>query len=251
MIRPILQVKGLRKQFGGLAAVDNVDMSFAPGKLHALLGPNGAGKTTFFNLVSGLIKPDGGEIFLEDRDISHLRPFQISRLGVTRTLQIKSIFHDLSVFDNLWVTAKSRMGFLHPFKSVDRYPEVREKVERVVEQFGLQSFLNRRAGTLSYGDVALLEMAIAVISDPKLLLLDEPICGMSPGETDATVRKILELSKQTNIIIIEHDMRVILEIADDITVMAQGRVLATGTPSEISNNQAVQEAYLGQPETTD
>jgi branched-chain amino acid transport system ATP-binding protein len=251
MNRPILQVKGLRKNFGGLAAVDNVDISFAPGKLHALLGPNGAGKTTFFNLVSGLIKPDSGEIFLEDRNISRLKPFQISRLGVARTLQIKSIFHELSVFDNLWVTAKSKMGFLHPFRSADRYPEVREKVDRVIEQFGLQSMAHQQAGMLSYGDVALLEMAVAVISDPKLLLLDEPLCGMSPGETDATVRIILELSRQTNVIIIEHDMPVILEIADDITVMAQGRVLATGTPSEISGNQAVQEAYLGQPETTD
>lgn len=248
---PILQVKDLRKNFGGLAAVDGVDISFASGKLHALLGPNGAGKTTFFNLVTGLIKADHGQVFLKDQDISNLKPFEISRLGVARTLQIKSVFHELSVFDNLWITAKSKKGFLHPFRRAERYPEVREKVDRVVEQFGLQSMLHQQAGMLSYGDVALLEMAIAVISEPTLLLLDEPLCGMSPGETEATARIIVELSKQTSIIIIEHDMRVILEIADDITVMAQGKVLATGTPSEISNNQAVQEAYLGQPETID
>jgi branched-chain amino acid transport system ATP-binding protein len=250
-VTAILHTEGLTKRFGGLVAVDNVDLAFQRGRVHAIIGPNGAGKTTFFNVISGMLPADGGRVFFDGRDITKLKPHQISRCGIKRTLQIKSIFPSLSVADNLWITAKAGDGFLHPFRPAARFAGVAARVDATLEQIGLAAVREQAAGTLSYGDMALLEIAMALVSSPKLLLLDEPICGMSPAETERTVQKIRELSREVEIIIIEHDMEVVFGLADDITVMAQGAVLARGTPREVGADARVREAYLGRPEDDD
>ena len=251
MSEAILRTDGLTKRFGGLVAVDSVSLALEGGRVHAIIGPNGAGKTTFFNVISGMLPADGGRVFFAGEDITRLKPHQISRRGIKRTMQIKSVFPNLSVADNLWITAKAGHGFLHPFRPASSFVEVRQKVDATLEQIGLTGVAEQIAGTLSYGNMALLEIGMALVSSPKLLLLDEPICGMSPVETEHTVAKIRELSKQVDIIIIEHDMEVVFGLADDITVMAQGAVLARGTPQEIGADERVREAYLGRPEDDD
>ena len=251
MSETILRTENLTKRFGGLTATDNLSLNLSGGRLQAIIGPNGAGKTTLFNLVSGLLKPDSGRIFFRDRDITSLRPHEISRLGVKRTMQIKSVFNQLSVMENLWITRQASQRSLHPFRPASRDNATREHVEQTLEDVGMTALANRIAGTLSYGDVAMLEIGMALISDPKLLLLDEPICGMSPAETERAVKKIRELARRIDIIIIEHDMEVVFDIADHITVLAQGAILVSGDPDEISSNERVREAYLGRPEDED
>src|SRR5438874_1898116 len=201
MSEPTLRTEGLTKRFGGLIAINNLSLSLAARRLHAIIGPNGAGKTTFFNLVSGLLQPSHGRVFFQGRDITGLKPHQISRLGIKRTLQIKSVFPQLTVAENLWITRQAGRGFLHPFRAATSDRQTRETVERTLAQIGLSSLAGRQASTLSYGDVALLEIAMAVISEPRLLLLDEPTCGMSPAETESTVSKLRELSCSVDIVI--------------------------------------------------
>jgi branched-chain amino acid transport system ATP-binding protein len=246
-----LRIEQLTKRFGGLVAVDGLSFELAPRRLHAIIGPNGAGKTTLFNLISGFLSADQGRVFFGGRDITGLKPYQISRLGIARTLQIKSVFNRLTVAENVWIAAHARNRFLHPFRAAAKDRGTREKAAAVLEEVGLGALADREAGTLSYGDIALLEIAIALAQAPKLLLLDEPICGMSPAETERTVAKIVQLAQRIDIVIIEHDMEVVFEIADDITVMAQGTVLASGTPADIARDERVREAYLGQPDDED
>ena len=249
---PVLETQHLVKRFGGLTATNDVNFTLASnGRLHAIIGPNGAGKTTFFNLISGRLKPTSGKILFKGEDITGYSTHRIARLGISRTLQIKSVFDALSVEDNIWIAAQAKMAGWHPFRSARHFPDTQRRVDKVIEEVGLQDIAKREAGTLSYGDVALLEMGIALASDPELLLLDEPICGMSPKETQRTVEKIVELSKLVNVILIEHDMEVVFDVADDITVMAQGGILAQGSPSEIASNHEVREAYLGFDEDDD
>jgi len=251
MSEAILRTEGLTKRFGGLTAVDRLSFSLPGSRLHAIIGPNGAGKTTFFNLVSGLLPPSDGRVFFCGQDITGLKPHQISRLGIKRTLQIKSVFPRLTVGENLWITRRAGHGFLNPFRSATSDRATTEMVQRTIEQVGLTALANRQAGALSYGDVALLEIGMAVISAPRLLLLDEPTCGMSPAETERVVGKIRELARSIDIIIIEHDMEVVFEIADDITVMAQGSILAQGRAEDIAADERVREAYLGREEDED
>jgi branched-chain amino acid transport system ATP-binding protein len=244
----VLKAEGLSKSFGGLRAVDTVDFELPSGQLHAIIGPNGAGKTTLFNLITGLLAPDAGRVTFRGRDITGMRPYRISRLGLARTLQIKSVFDGLSVYDNVWIAAHSRLGFLHPLRPAASYTATAGKVEALLDRLGLESCRDELAGNLSYGDVALLEIAIALATEPKLLLLDEPVAGMSPSETQNTVRLVKELAKSVDIILIEHDMEVVFDAADVITVMNQGAILCRGTPDQIARDERVQEAYLGAPE---
>ena len=249
---PVLETRGLVKRFGGLAAVDGVDFKLpSAGRLHAVIGPNGAGKTTFFNLVSGRLRPTSGAIFFRGKDITGLKPHRIARLGIARTLQIKSVFGALTVFDNILTAAQAHLATRHFFRPATSFHDTTEKVERVIEEVGLKDVAFRTADTLSYGDVALLEMAIALAAEPELLLLDEPICGMSPVETRRTVEKIVELSRRLSVILIEHDMEVVFDVADDITVMAVGQILAQGSPREIADDVRVREAYLGHDDDED
>jgi len=242
---PLLEIDDVTKSFGGLNAIDGASITLASGTLHAIIGPNGAGKTTLFNVISGTLNPTSGHIKFLGRDITNEPVHRISQLGMARTLQIKSVFPNLSVRENLWIAAQSRHGVFKPFARARNLRPANEKSDALCEELGLTDLANQKAANLSYGDVALLEIGLALATDPKLLLLDEPVCGMGPAETEQTVEKIRELAKKIDVIIIEHDMEVIFNIADDIIVMAQGRVLARGTSDEISNNADVRVAYLG------
>ncbi len=242
---PLLEIDNVSKRFGGLSAIDGASISLASGKLHAIIGPNGAGKTTLFNVISGTLKPTSGRIRFLGRDITNEPVHRISRLGLARTLQIKSVFPGMTVRENLWIAAQSRDGVFKPFAKAKNANRANEKADALCAELGLSELAEQKAANLSYGDIALLEIGLSLATDPKLLLLDEPICGMGPAETEQTVAKIQELSKRIDIIIIEHDIEVIFNIADDIIVMAQGRVLARGTADEISNNADVRTAYLG------
>lgn len=242
---PFLKIDHLSKSFGGVKAVNDLSMALMPGRINAIIGPNGAGKTTLFNLITGFIRPDSGRIFFEGSEITNLPIHEISRLGIKRTLQVKSVFNSMTVFENLWITLSAHRGHLHPFKRAARYRLEREEVEGVIEQLELERFHNREAGTLSYGDVALLEIGMAIITRPRLILFDEPVCGMSPQETERVVAKIGSLAQQTHVVIIEHDMDVVFKLAEEITVLAFGGKLANGNPREIAENQSVKEVYFG------
>jgi branched-chain amino acid transport system ATP-binding protein len=245
---PAIVLRGLTKRFGGLTAVDNVDLELESGKLNAIIGPNGAGKTTLFNLISAIIPADEGEVLFRGADLARAKPHQVVASGISRTLQIKSVFGGLSVADNLRIavfTQRRVFDFIRPARG---YAAVSERVDELLEAIGLTHLRNRLANTLSYGDLALLEIGLALANEPKLLLLDEPICGMSPSETEKTVAKIQELAKKIDVVLIEHDMEVVFAIAENVTVMANGRVLARGGPKEIANNREVQDVYLGAPE---
>ena len=242
---PLLEVSDVSKRFGGLSALDGVNLSLEEGKLHAIIGPNGAGKTTFFNVITGTLPVSDGRIKFFGDDITDDTVHQISHRGLARTLQIKSVFGNMTVRENLWIAAQSRDGVFSVFKSWKKCTRAAEKADAVCEQLGLTALADQIASNLSYGDVALLEIGLALATEPRLLLLDEPICGMGPAETEQTVAKIQEISKHINIIIIEHDIEVVFKIADEITVMANGAVLAQGTPKEIAENSDVRTAYLG------
>ena len=243
-----LSVKGLTKRFGGLVAVDNLSLEFASGRLNAVIGPNGAGKTTFFNLVTGEIPADAGVVEFQGRDILGLAPHRIVRQGISRTLQIKSVFGGLTVAENVRAAVMVHEGVGTAFRPASSYKAVSARVQELLDDVGLTHVRDRLASTLSYGDVALLELALALANEPKLLLLDEPVCGMGPQETERAVAKIKQISAKVDVVLIEHDMEVVFAIADRITVMAQGAVLAEGQPGEIAKNPKVQEAYLGAPE---
>jgi branched-chain amino acid transport system ATP-binding protein len=248
MSEPVLRIERLTKRFGGLTAVNAVDFVLPGGELHAIIGPNGAGKTTFFNLISGFLPADAGRIVFAGRDISGEKPHRISRLGIARTLQVKSVFNGLSVYDNVWIAAQTRKGFLHPLRPARSYGDTDAKVRNLLAEVGLTDHAGELAGNLSYGDVALLEIAIALATDPKLLLLDEPVAGMSPSETARATAKIRELARRVEVILIEHDMEVVFGIADRVTVMHQGAILAHGTPDQVRRDPRVQDAYLGEGE---
>lgn len=251
MSRPILKLVNLTKKFGGLVAVNDVDLELESGKLHAIIGPNGAGKTTFFNVISGFYAPSAGQIIFDGMDITKKASHQIARLGMARTLQVKSVFGSMTVAENVWIAAHPRGSVFNPFRPASSFTKTKEKTEQVLEATGLSEMANLVAGTLSYGDMALLEIGIALATEPKLLLLDEPVCGMSPAETEQTVGRIKKLSETVDIVIIEHDMEFVFGLADDITVMAQGGILAKGSPKEITENAEVREAYLGEEDDED
>ncbi|HEX9568838.1 MAG TPA: ABC transporter ATP-binding protein [Rhodospirillales bacterium] len=248
MTGPVLETQGLTKSFGGLVAVDHVDFTLPGGGLHAIIGPNGAGKTTFFNLISGFLPATSGRVVFNGQDIIGKRPHEISRLGIARTLQIKSVFNGLTVIDNVWIAAKGQSRFLHPFRPASSYTDVAREAEALLDDIGLAGHRDEIAGNLSYGDIALLEIAIALATKPKLLLLDEPVSGMSPNETQRTVEIIKNVSKRLDVILIEHDMEVVFGVADVITVMTQGAILCQGSPDAVAKDTRVQEAYLGTPE---
>lgn len=243
-----LSLSGVTKRFGGLVAVDGITIDLETRKLNALIGPNGAGKTTLFNLISGEIPADAGRVIFEGHNILGLKPHEIVRRGISRTLQIKSVLGGLSVADNVRIAVLTHERIMAPFRPVSSFRAVIARVDEIIEQVGLSAHCDDLASTLSYGDVALLEIAMAVAAQPKLLLLDEPVCGMGPQETERTVAKIKDISRQVDVILIEHDMEVVFDIADFIMVMAQGAILATGTVTEIAADPKVQEAYLGSSE---
>lgn len=242
----LLSVAGLRKRFGGLRAIDGVDLDIQPGELRAVIGPNGAGKTTFFNLVTGHFRPDAGSVTFDGADITGLPTYRISRAGIGRAFQITSIFGGLTVHENvrLGIIARRRES-ARPFGTVEgrHAGEVRELLDAV----GLLPVEHERAGNLSHGDQRALELAISLALEPKLLLLDEPTAGMAPEETERTMRLVRRIADERSLTVLfcEHDMEVVFGTADKVLVMHQGKPLAEGTPDEVRTNPEVQRVYLG------
>jgi branched-chain amino acid transport system ATP-binding protein len=245
----ILRTEGLMKSFGELTAVNNVSLQVGKGELLSIIGPNGAGKTTFFNLISRKLKPDRGKVFFEGEDISGLSPHKIVSLGITRSFQISSYFPRLTCFENVMssiITVKKRN--LRMFSKAKDYVDIREEVSRVLERVGLGDKSDTVAAMLAHGDRKRLDLAVALGCHPKLMLLDEPTCGMSPEETDAISKLIQEIRDEEKVTIVftEHDMRVVFSISDRITVLHQGEIIASGKPQEVRDNKDVIEAYLGE-----
>jgi branched-chain amino acid transport system ATP-binding protein len=244
----VLRVKGVSKQFGSLIAVRDVSLSVESGELRAIIGPNGAGKTTFFNLISGFFPPTTGTIEFDGRDITALPVHERVALGMARTFQITEIFPELSVFENVRISAEVTEGFrLRPWISAAQRTRVHRLVAETLELTGLGAKSDRLVGELSHGDQRAAEIAMALALRPRLLLLDEPTAGMGDQETYAVTQLIRRLHRDNNftVVLIEHDMRVVFHLADRITVLDQGSLLAEGTPQEIAANEAVQAAYLG------
>jgi branched-chain amino acid transport system ATP-binding protein len=240
-----LQTKALVKKFGALSAVDRVSLNVGPG-VHSIIGPNGAGKTTLFNLLTGFLRPDSGKIIYQGKDITHLPPYRISQLGVARSFQITSIFPNLTVHENVRLGVQSRLGASNNFMiSFDKLRGVHEKTKRVLQEIGLAELAESKAKNLSYGLQRSLDIGICLATEPKLILLDEPTSGMDRKDAQDVIQLISLISKTIPVVLIEHNIDLVLSISDIVTVLYQGGMLAEGTPSEIQNNEEVQEAYLG------
>jgi branched-chain amino acid transport system ATP-binding protein len=243
----MLSIQHLTKSFGGLKATDDVSLQFPDGSLTAVIGPNGAGKSTFFNLITGALTPDGGQILLDGVDLAGRSPPDIMRYGIGRAFQVASIFPSLTVEETMLAAVcadQRRSGVLHR-----RFPlaETRDRAEHAMEMLGLANKRRRVAATLSHGDQKLLDIALALVLDPKVLLLDEPTAGMGPEERWRMIDKVRELweRQKITVVFIEHDMDIVFKIAPSIVVLCYGRILAEGTPDAIRNNAAVIDAYLG------
>ena len=244
----LLAIDDLTKRFGSLVAVHDVSLAVEPGELRAIIGPNGAGKTTFFNLISGFFAPTTGTIAFDGRDIGGLSAHARVALGMARTFQVTEIFPELTVFENVRVASEVAAGYrLRLWPSAHESAEIRRNVEGTLELAGLADKATRLVGELAHGDQRAAEIAMALALRPRLLMLDEPTAGMGDQETYEITQLIRRLHKDHNltILLIEHDMRVVFHLADRITVLDQGQLLAEGTSAEIAANEAVQTAYLG------
>jgi branched-chain amino acid transport system ATP-binding protein len=247
----MLDVRDVTKKFGSLVAVDDVSMQVAAGELRAIIGPNGAGKTTFFNMISGFFAPTAGEIVFDGSMVTKLAVTERVALGMARTFQITEIFPELTVRENIRIGVESAMGFRSRFWLGARHTaDVNRGIDEALAQTGLTAQADRLVGELSHGDQRAAEIAMALTLKPRLLLLDEPTAGMGEHETYAVAHLIRRLHKNSayTIVLIEHDMRVVFNLADKITVLGEGKLLAEGTPAEIAENPIVQEAYLGKAE---
>ncbi|MCG7507901.1 ABC transporter ATP-binding protein [Mesorhizobium retamae] len=239
MTQPLLTTKGLSRDFGGLRAVDKADFTLMPGEIRAIIGPNGAGKTTFVSLICGRILPSSGAIGFNGAEITALPAYRRVRLGIAYTFQVTSVFANLSAYDNV---ALSVQRTLTDGRSRGA---VREGAMKALEQVGLADRAGTPAGQLAYGHQRLLEVAMGLALQPKLLILDEPTQGLSDGEIEGFVALIREIAREATVLIIEHNMPVVMQLAHRITVFDAGRIIAEGDPAEIRTNTQVQEAYLG------
>jgi len=245
----LLRTEKLRKYFGVVSAADNVDLRIEEGVLTSIIGPNGAGKTTLINLLTGNILPDSGKVFFYDEEITHLPIHKRVKKGICRSFQIMNIFPKLSVFENLQIPVFSLLNrSLSFFKSIHSHKDVNERVEKLLVELGMTSKKDLPSGTLSHGDQRLLEIGLAMASEPKLLFLDEPTAGMNPVERVKVLENIRRLSreKQSTFVIVEHDMDIVFSLSDRIVVLHRGQILADGKPEEIKQNEDVKKVYLGE-----
>jgi branched-chain amino acid transport system ATP-binding protein len=240
----ILRTEDLSMQFGGLSALHNVTVAVPRGQIRAVIGPNGAGKSTFFNCLTGVLRPTGGRIIFDGEDITGLPPDRISRKAIARSYQITNILPGATVLENVRIAAQSRHHAWSLFRHHRAYGDVIERARAVLEAVGLRDKEGELGANLSHGEQRNLEIAIALATEPKLLCLDEPTAGMSVAETHQTVELIRQIARDLTIMIVEHDMEVVMGLADTITVLHYGEVLAEGPPAEIQANPRVQEVYL-------
>ena len=243
---PAIEFRGVQKSFGPTEVIRGVDLTIRLGEIHAVIGPNGAGKSTLFNLVTGLYHVNRWRIALNGKDITNRAPHDISRKGLSRSFQVTNIFHRLSVYENVRCAMLWNLGYRYKFwQFVGHKRDLKERTEEVLAQTGLSSRHAVPAGLLSYSDQRALEIAITIAGGANVVLLDEPTSGMSSAETAQAVALIRDISVTRTMVIVEHDMGVVFDLADRISVLVYGKVIATGTPAEIRANAKVQEAYLG------
>ena len=246
MADAILRVDRLGKSFGGVIATNNVTLEFERGQIHAIIGPNGAGKTTLINLLSGDLLPNDGTIHFNGRNITRLPPHKISQLGIGRSYQKTNIFAEFTCFENCWVAAQSRLKTsMRFFRNARHLQAVQERTVMALELCGLNSRRDSLASSMSYGEQRQLEIGMMLATEPELLLLDEPLAGMGSEESLQVIELLRRLAEKHTLILIEHDMDAVFSIADQLTVMVNGRILETGTVEQIRSSQSVQEAYLG------
>ncbi|MFN3658854.1 MAG: ABC transporter ATP-binding protein [Pseudolabrys sp.] len=245
----LLRVENLAKRFGGIVASDDITLDVRPGELHAVIGPNGAGKTTLIAQLTGQLMADSGRIQFADVDLTRLPPHKRSLLGLARSFQITSLFLDLSVLDNVALAVQAHAGHsFHFWQDARSEKALREPARAALARVGLDKRADRPASALSHGEHRQLELAMALAGSPRMLLLDEPMAGLGPEESARMVEMLRALKKELTILLVEHDMEAVFALADRITVLVYGRVIASGKPDEIRNNAAVRDAYLGENE---
>jgi branched-chain amino acid transport system ATP-binding protein len=247
MSAPIMTIRGLTKRFGANVVNDNIDFDLADGEVHAVIGPNGAGKTTLINQLTGELRPDAGTIRFDGRDITRMPTHQRATLGLSRSYQITSVFPDFTALDNVAIAAQAHDGHSFGIWQPAAHDEtlVRPALASL-EKVGLRDKANRLASELAHGERRQLELAMALVSKSKVLLLDEPMAGMGTQESESMVQLLSSLKRQYSILLVEHDMDAVFALADRISVLVYGKVIATGAPSEIRNSSEVRKAYLGE-----
>ncbi len=249
MSEPLLQVEHLAKRFEGIVATDDLTLTIESGELHAIIGPNGAGKTTLIAQLGGQLTPDSGHIRFAGSEITALPMDRRARLGLARSFQITSLFLDLSVLDNVALAVQAHAGHSFRFwRDARLEPELREPARAALARVGLADRADRVTSALSHGEHRLIELAMALVGSPRMLLLDEPMAGLGPEESARMVEMLRALKNELTILLVEHDMEAVFALADRITVLVYGRVIATGSPADIRANAAVRDAYLGEAE---
>ncbi len=249
MAEALLQIEGLTRRFGGVIASDAITLAVPAGELHAIIGPNGAGKTTLIGQLAGEIAPDAGRVRFDGRDVTALPAWRRSMLGLARSFQITSLFLDFSVLDNVALAVQAHSGHSFRFwRDARRETALRAPAQAALERVGLGARADAVAGNMSHGEHRALEIAMALATRPRMLLLDEPMAGMGPEESARMVRTLRELKQELTILLVEHDMEAVFALADRITVLVYGRVIASGTPEAIRANAEVRQAYLGEQE---
>ena len=246
MTEPILSVDGVGRKFGGFVALEGVTTAFAPGKVTSIIGPNGAGKSTFFNVLSGVLAPSSGSIRFKGRDLTGTRQHAFVHLGIARSYQITNIFPELSVRENVRVAAQAGRSRYDIWTNRDHFRDLGDKADAALEAVGLAGKRWETARLLAHGQQRSLEIAIALASDPEVLLLDEPTAGMGPEETKEMVALLEKLAAQRTILLVEHKMKMILGLSDRILVLHHGRLIADGAPRDIQTDPEVRRVYLGQ-----
>jgi branched-chain amino acid transport system ATP-binding protein len=242
----VLRLESVSKRFGGVVATDRVSLEVAAGEVHALIGPNGAGKTTLVGLISGSLAADTGDIFFEEKNFTRLKPHDRVRAGLARSYQITSIFRRLSVLDNLALAVQARSGSSFSFwRPLQKETGLLQEAASILGEIGLQAKKNHLAGTLAHGEQRALEVGLALATQPKLVLLDEPMAGMGPDESRRMIELIQRVRTGITVLLIEHDMDAVFRLADRISVMVDGRIIATDSPEKIRANPEVRRAYLG------
>ena len=249
MADALLEVDGVSKRFGGVIASDAISLAIPQGELHAIIGPNGAGKTTLIGQLAGEIVPDAGRIRFEGRDITALPIFRRSQLGLARSFQVTSLFVDFTALDNVALAVQAHAGHSFRFwRDARSEPELRTPARAALARVGLAGRGDVIVSNLSHGEHRQLEIAMALATTPRMLLLDEPMAGMGPEESARMVKTLRELKRELTILLIEHDMEAVFALADRITVLVYGRIIASGTPEAIRANAEVRQAYLGEQE---